>query len=243
MTTVFGSTTTNSTAQDAAAFSAAYQRDGYLIVTGLFSHAECDMYKTEAKRIIVEHGKAFSTVYVGAAIISNLFRQMADDARVVEILSALMPGGIAFMSDKVVFKSNAQQAATPWHADAQYWPGTRSKLSIWIPLDDATRDNGTLMVVRGSHLRDWQTEEGSGINQAGDFNRVVSAQQWAQADEVICEIPRGSAIFFSDKLLHASTPNSTGADRFTIISTYQAPVEMEEPFDLHFPARHTIRVA
>ena len=229
--------------RDLPTLNAAYLRDGYLIVTHLFSAAECDAYKAEAKRIIAEHGRAFSTVYVGAAIISELFRQMADDARLVDILSALIPAGVAFMSDKIVFKSNAQQAATPWHADAQYWPGTRSKISIWIPLDDVTRDNGTLMVVRGSHLRGWQTEEGAGINQAGDFNLVVNPEQWAREAEVICEIPRGSAIFFSDKLLHASTPNSTGADRYTVISTYQAPVAVEEPFDLHFPARHVIRGA
>lgn len=229
--------------RDLLALNTAYQNDGYLIVPSMFSTAECDMYKTEAKRIVAEYGRAFSSVLVGAAASSDVFRRMADDARIIAILSALMPDGVAFMSDKVVFKSNTQQAATPWHADAQYWPGTRSKLSIWIPLDDATRENGTLIVVRGSHLREWLTEDSSGINQAKDFNLVVRPDQWDHDAEVICAIPRGSAIFFSDRLLHASTANSTGADRYTIISTYQAPVAAEEPFDLHFPARHVIRAA
>ena len=229
--------------RDLSTLNAAYQRDGFLIVPNLFNAHECASLKTEAKRLVAEYGRAFSSVYVGASIVSDVFRQFADDARLVDILSALMPAGVAFMSDKVVFKSNTQQVATPWHADAQYWPGTRSKLSIWIPLDDATRDNGTLLVVRGSHLRTWEMQETTGINQAQDFNLIVRPNQWSRDDEVICEIPRGSAIFFSDLLLHASTPNLTGADRYTIISTYQAPVTIEEPFDLHFPARHTIRSA
>jgi len=223
------------------AIAQAYARDGYVIAHKLLSANECATLKAEAKRVVAEHGRAFSSVYVGASVVSPIFRQLADDARVVNLLAAIMPDGISFMSDKVVFKSSAEQAATPWHADAQYWRGTRSKLSVWIPLDDASRDNGTLRVVRGSHLREWAMAEGIGINQARDFNQTVLAGQWPAEDEVICEIERGSAIFFSDLLLHASTPNVTGADRYTIISTYQAPVDPEEPFDLHFEARHTIR--
>ena len=228
--------------QDTLALGAAYQRDGFLVAPGLFNTEECAALKTEAKRVIAEHGRVFASVYVGASVVSASFRQLADDPRVVNILAALMqPDGVAFMSDKVVFKSNAQQAATPWHADVQYWPGTRAKLSVWIPLDDASAENGTLLVVRGSHLRVWQTDESAGINQANDFNLVVRPNQWPPSDEVICEVARGSAIFFSDRLLHASMANRTGADRYTIISTYQAPVRVEEPFDLHFPARHVIR--
>lgn len=226
---------------DRNAIAQAYARDGYFIAHKLLSANECAALKEEAKRVVAEHGRAFSSVFVGASVVSPIFRQLADDSRIVDPLAAVMPNGIAFMSDKVVFKSIAEQAATPWHADAQYWRGTRSKLSVWIPLDDARRDNGTLLVVRGSHLREWQIAEGVGINQARDFNQTVVAGQWANADEVVCEIERGSAIFFSDRLLHASTPNATGADRYTIISTYQAPADPEEPFDLHFEARHTIR--
>lgn len=226
---------------DHNAIAQAYARDGYFIAHKLLTPEECATLKAEAKRVVAEHGRAFSSVFVGASVVSPIFRQLADDPRFVDLLAAIMPDGIAFMSDKVVFKSIAEQAATPWHADAQYWRGTRSKLSVWIPLDDASRANGTLTVVRGSHLREWQMAEGVGINQARDFNQTVVSGQWAAEDERVCEIERGSAIFFSDRLLHASTPNTTGADRYTIISTYQAPVNPEEPFDLHFEARHTIR--
>ena len=47
----------------------------------------------------------------------------------------IMPQGIAFLSDKIVIKAHDQRFATPWHADAFYWRGTRHKLSVWIALD------------------------------------------------------------------------------------------------------------
>lgn len=52
-------------------------------------------------------------------------------------------------------------------------------------------------------------------------------------------LKRGGAIFFTDRLAHASCPNTAGVDRDTIISTDHAPAA-DEPFDLGFPARHVI---
>jgi ectoine hydroxylase-related dioxygenase (phytanoyl-CoA dioxygenase family) len=220
---------------------ALFQLNGYFIAHRLLTQIECAKLKAEALRVVAEYGKPSASAYVGAAAASEMFSKLAEDKRIVSCLAAIMPDGIAFMSDKVVFKSTRQAAATPWHYDVQYWPGTRPKISVWIPLDDATRDNGTLKVVRGSHLREWQTHRGNGINKDGDFALSATPNQWAPEDEIVCELERGSAIFFSDRLLHASTPNATGADRYTIISTYHAPVEVEEPFDSHFSARRVIQ--
>ncbi len=222
------------------ALRAAYARDGFLIVPELWSQAECAELKQEALRVIAAHGRPNASVFVGASVVSQLFARYAADARLLSYLDALMPDGVAFMSDKVVFKSTSQSAATPWHTDALYWPNTRPKLSTWIPLDDASAANGTLKVVRGSHVRAWRNRRGGGINEAGDFNLTIDPAQWSADDERTCEVPRGSVIFFSDRLLHASAPNALGADRYTIIGTYHAPVAVEEPFDLDFAARRTL---
>jgi len=219
-----------------------YERDGYFIARGLLRDEECEMLKTEALRLMSEHARQGATVYVGAAAQSAGFRALADDPRIVKILREIMPCGIAFMSDKIVFKSGMQRFATPWHIDAFYWKNTRLKLSVWIPLDDATVDNGTLMVVRGSHHRTWQPVKKRGANQNGpgdEFEQQIEQRVgWLSVDEVVCEIPRGSAVFFSDHLVHASCPSTSGRDRYAIISTYHAPGH--EPFDEQFPARHDI---
>ena len=219
---------------------AAYERDGFYIRERLLTEAECADLKTEAMRVMREHAKPTHSVYVGAAVVSPVFYKWADDPRVVAILRAIMPEGVMFMSDKIVFKSAEKTFASPWHIDAFYWRGTRPKISIWIPLDDANADNGTLIVVPGSHQRDWENVEGDITKTNSEFGQEIARPQWAKSHEVICNIPRGSAVFFSDRLAHASCPNTAGRDRYTIISTYHAPAP-GEPFDLHFPARHVIQ--
>jgi ectoine hydroxylase-related dioxygenase (phytanoyl-CoA dioxygenase family) len=145
-----------------------------------------------------------------------------------------------FMSDKVVFKSASQKFPTPWHIDYFYWRNTRPKLSVWIPLDDSLAANGTLKVIPGSHKHDWQEHRpGDTSASNNEFTNVIGDRHWRPEDEVTCELKRGGAIFFSDRLAHASCPNTAGVDRYTIISTYHAPAE-DEPLDKDFPARHVI---
>jgi hypothetical protein len=221
----------------------AYDRDGYYTADRLFTREECDALKAEALALLKAKANPNSTVYVGVAAASTLYYKLASDARLVGVLDKIMPDGVAFMSDKFVFKSGQQRFATPWHVDKFYWANTRPKLSIWIALDKVNAENGALKVVRGSHKKTWQCSKNSNIAQTNnEFTNVIDQTQWAPEDEVVCEIEQGSAIFFSDNLIHGSCTNTSGLDRYAIISTYQAPVTVEEEFDKIFPARHNIIV-
>lgn len=221
---------------------ATYSRDGFCMVPDLLTPVECRALKAEAQRVLREHATGKATVFVGAAYVSPLFYELASHPKIVEVLSEIMPDGIAFLSDKIVFKSREQHFATPWHNDAFYWRDTRPKLSIWIALDEVTADNGALKVLPGSQTHEWGALQSDGASTNREFTNVVQEITWRPDEEVVCELPIGGAIFFSDRLLHASMPNTSGADRFSLISTYHAPAGDEE-FDLQFKARHVIRSA
>ncbi len=217
-----------------SSLAARYARDGFCILPDVLTPAECDALKTEACRVLTEHAQPGSSVHVHVAAVSAPFRTFAADPRIVGPLSAVMPHGVMFLSDKIVYKSPDKKFPTPWHIDCFYWRNTRPKLSVWIPLDDATAANGTLTVVPGSHKKDWRMVK-MGLP-SGDFQYEVTGGDWREGDVVTCAIKRGTAIIFSDRLVHGSTPNTAGQDRYAIIGTYQAPA-LDEPFDLDFPAR------
>ena len=214
-----------------------YERDGFFIMPDLLTAAECDRLKVEARKVLDEHAKPNASVHVHVAVVSELFRHLAGDQRMVDLLRPFLPEGIMFLSDKIVYKAPDKTFPTPWHVDFYYWRDTRPKLSVWIPLDDATAENGTLTVVPGSHKRDWRMVK---MNlPSGDFGFTIDNGDWQDGDVVTCAIKRGTAIVFSDRLVHGSTPNTAGKDRYAIIGTYQAPGQDEE-FDLNFPARKVI---
>lgn len=216
-----------------------YEKNGFFTVAGLFTPAECEVYKTEAMKVLKEKAKPGSTVFVGCAGASPLFHKLASDPRLVALLKPLLPGGIMFMSDKFVFKSGEKRFATPWHSDAQYWKGERPKLSVWIALDEARKDNGALKVLQGSHLKAWKSKAADTSATNGEFDNTVEPDQWKPEDELVCEVRKGGAIVFDDRLMHASCTNDSGQDRYSLISTYHAPAPDTE-FDKYFPARHVI---
>jgi phytanoyl-CoA hydroxylase len=220
-----------------ASLAARYDRDGFVIVPDVLSPAECDRLKAEARKVLDAKAQAGASVHVHVSVGSPVFRALAEDPRIVDILKPIMPQGVMFLSDKIVYKSADKTFATPWHVDFFYWRNTRPKLSVWIPLDDALAENGTLTVVPGSHKQDWRMVK-LGLP-SGDFQYEINDGTWREGDVVTCAIKRGSVIVFSDRLVHGSTRNTAGRDRYAIISTYHSP-GADEPFDLDFPARKVL---
>jgi phytanoyl-CoA hydroxylase len=215
-----------------------FKEKGYFLLEGLFSPRECEGLKQESTRILAEHSPG-RTVFVGCSTVSLVFKKLASDPRIIEPLKAIYPQGIEFLSDKFVYKSGQKRFATPWHTDEQYWRNTKPKLSVWIALDRAEESNGALKILPGSHHKAWKEMAADTSTTNGEFDATVDSSQWKPSDEMVCEVAQGSALVFTDRLLHASCPNVSGLDRYSLISTYQG-LGPEEPFDQEFTARHLV---
>ena len=81
-------------------------------------------------------------------------------------------------------------------------------------------------------------QHSAGEQTNGEFNNVIAAKQWAKEDEITCNVSRGTAIYFSDRLVHGSCTSAAGEERCAIINTYHAPAADDE-FDTSF--RRTTR--
>lgn len=216
-----------------------YERDGFLIVPDLFRPDELTRFKAEIGRILDEvrqeaarAGKdpkqvLSSGVYVGLAVRSPMFRDLARDPRLLDVLEKILGPNIAFLSDKIVFKDAETDFGSPWHQDWPYWKGSH-KVSIWLALDDATPENGCLRLVPGSHrsvaAHDGEASDGKG------FTHRLRPEAIDEASTVTAAIPAGSAIFFHDLTLHASHDNKSGRDRWALISSYRDAQADEPPY-------------
>ena len=207
-----------------------FAQNGFAIVPHLFNRAEVQALKAEiceildtVRREAIETGKdpeqiAGHGVYVGLAIRSPVFREAVSDERLLNILDVILAPDIEFLSDKVVFKSDNTDFASPWHQDWHYWHG-KHKVSLWVALDDATVENGCLKVYPGSHksvvVHDGASDDGHG------FGHRLRRDALDETKAVSAEIEAGGAVFFHDLTLHASHPNKSGADRWVWIPTYR----------------------
>jgi ectoine hydroxylase-related dioxygenase (phytanoyl-CoA dioxygenase family) len=75
----------------------------------------------------------------------------------------------------------------------------------------------------------------------GEFEATLVPGQWTEQEVKVCSLPKGGAIFFSDRLVHGSCTNSSGTDRYSLITTYHGtdPLTAADlEFDRHFTAAH-----
>lgn len=137
--------------------------------------------------------------------------------------------------------------AVPWHQDKSYWPDANSNpvITVWIPLVDATLQNGCLHIKPRTHrqkLLKWHHEQYTGTGYT-----ALTEDQLGGTETVELPVNAGTAILFNDRCLHMSTPNNSHEVRWSVDLRYQ-PTD-QDPMTNHgvgFLARsrlHPDRVA
>jgi hypothetical protein len=135
----------------------------------------------------------------------------------------LLDGGVRFWHDQLFCKPAQHGGVVAWHQDYSYWTRTKpmAHLTCWIALDDATRDNGCLQYVPGSHR--WELLPITGL--AGDMDAiqtVLSDEQKRQFKPVAVELKQGYASFHHPLMVHGSYANATDRPRrATVINVFR----------------------
>lgn len=132
--------------------------------------------------------------------------------------SQLLGGKVRFWHDQLFCKPPKHGGVVAWHQDYSYWTRTQpmNHLTCWIALDDATRDNGCVSYIPGSHR--WPLLPITGL--AGDMNAIQSVlndDQKAIFKPVFAELKRGEAVFHHPLMVHGSYENRTDRPRRAVV--------------------------
>jgi hypothetical protein len=210
-----------------------YHRDGYVLVERLFNKRE-----VAAMIAAVESGgRVAGSQFVasdaaGKASRLALWFELGDDIwaaastcpRIVNNIRILLGEEIAFFHGKVMLKEAHTGGAWEWHQDYGYWYDQGYAFprlaSVFVALDSATRENGCLQVLRGSHRLGRLNHGRVGSQTGADPSRIGEIEKLF--DRVYCEMTPGSALFFHCNLLHSSAPNESDFDRRSFIMCYNA---------------------
>jgi ectoine hydroxylase-related dioxygenase (phytanoyl-CoA dioxygenase family) len=137
--------------------------------------------------------------------------------------SQLLGGPVRFWHDQLFCKPARHGGVVAWHQDYSYWTRTEpmTHLTCWIGLDDATRDNGCLQYIPGSHR--WKLLPITGL--AGDMRaieQVLTDEQKRQWKPAAIELRAGEASFHHPLMVHGSFENRTDRPRrATVINAFR----------------------
>lgn len=167
-----------------------------------------------AIRLLVENEVVEGTIYAAIVQSESLVRGM----------ERLLEDEVYHYHHKMILKEARIGGAWAWHQDYGYWYGNGclfpDMASCMIAVDKATRANGCLQVLKGSH-RMGRVEHGKVGDQTGaDPERVQAAL--GRLELVYVELDPGDAVLFHSNLLHRSDQNTSENPRWAFICCYNA---------------------
>jgi hypothetical protein len=123
---------------------------------------------------------------------------------------------------------------TPFHQDEAFWDpaALHEAIAIWLPLDDATIENGAIAFIPGSH----RSGEVVPHRRVGGDPRVhaleVEPGRVPLDAAEHCLVPRGSVTVHHCRTIHGTGPNRSGSARRALVVNFAiAPTPLKKPRD------------
>lgn len=116
-----------------------------------------------------------------------------------------------------IFKPAGHGAPTPWHQDEAYWdPNWQyQNASIWMPLQEATLENGCLWFVPGSH--EWDITPHQPIGGDVRVHGLEMTNLELVKNAVACPLPAGGFTIHRNRTAHYAGPNHSDVPRRALI--------------------------
>lgn len=208
-----------------------FNQDGYLVIRGLLDVEETELTLKAARQDEAMRINAMEVIDTkGRATNLSLWNHPGDDIygaicrsrRVVDSMEQLLGDEVYHYHSKLSAKEPKVGGAWEWHQDYGYWYQNGCLFpdlaSVFIALDPATRENGCLQLLKGSH-RMGRVDHGRFGSQSGaDPERVDAAMQ--RLEKVYCVMAPGDAVFFHGNTLHCSDANLSDKPRWGLICCY-----------------------
>jgi len=132
--------------------------------------------------------------------------------KITAIAKTLLGDDLEIDFDMFISKPPHSEAPTPWHQDCAYWINMPDKraVSAWMPLDEATVDNGCMWYVPGSHLQPMRQHASTAKNGA-----LIC--EGNESEGVAVPLKAGSVVLHHGATAHYSRGNSTRGQRRAMI--------------------------
>jgi ectoine hydroxylase len=210
-----------------------YAQNGFVIARGMFAREEIDLLRRAARedRELDQHSFGRADGEGGVVRLSlwnhpgdTIYGMFARCESVVNTAETLLGGEVYHYHSKMIMKDAKVGGAWAWHQDYGYWYENGvlfpDLTSAFLAVDPATRENGCMQVLSGSHLMGRVNHTLTGDQAGADLERVGEAAK--RLPLVYVEMDPGDVLFFHANLLHRSDQNRSDNPRWAMICCYNA---------------------
>jgi phytanoyl-CoA hydroxylase len=217
-----------------------YRRDGVIVVEGVLDDVTRQRMKQvladliERARDVPTHDDVYDLEPTHSSseprvrrikkphVVHPVFAEFMRSPRLLEVLSALLgPSGVRLHGSKLNLKSPEYGSPVEWHQDWAFYPHTNDDvLAVGVLLDDATPENGPLMVLPGSHRGPTYDHHGADGHFCGAMDPARAGLDFAAAVPLLA--PAGSCSFHHVRAVHGSAQNRSAHSRNLLLYEFAA---------------------
>ena len=224
---------------------AAYHRDGFVTVRGMFSSGEIAELAAESDRLFAradlidtenircrwqnhaDTGECRFDCFDPVIDLSEKFAKLATDPRLLAAVSALYGEQACLFKDKLIFKPPAA-LGYGLHQDYISWPTfPKSFVTAIVAIDPADGTKGATEVFPGYHAQGCMTP-------LDGMYHELTAEQVDLSKGVVLELEPGDVAIFSGFTPHRSAPNRSSEWRRLAYLSYNAMSDGGEQRDKHY---------
>lgn len=205
-----------------------YREQGYLVPRWRLPHDRLRRMRDSLERLIAENPDVRPEHLVlrwgGGDRALPTHVAFLDDVRTPEILDIVEPllgPDIVCWGAHAFCKPAGEGLEVPWHQDGQYWPiRPLATCTVWVALDDSTRENGCLRVIPGSHRA--ATCYHHRLDERPDLalNQTVTEDQFDERAAVDVELEAGQMSIHDAYMIHGSGANRSNRRRAGLAIRY-----------------------
>lgn len=229
-----------------------YHREGYLALEAITTQEEVAWLREVYDRLFAERaGREFGDQFdlggtdeedkpavlpqiLNPAKYAPELKQGLYRVNALAIARQLLGPEAQYQGEHAIFKPARYGAETPWHQDEAYWNPAMdyNAFSLWMPLQEATLENGCMQFVPRSHT--WDVLPHHCIaNDPRIHGLEVDAADTLTA--VACPLPPGGATLHHNRTLHYTGPNRSEIPRRAYILGFGLPATpAKEPRDYYW---------
>ena len=151
------------------------------------------------------------------------------------VVQALLGPEVTMGGDHAILKPARIGSETPWHQDEAYWDEAvlHESVSIWIPLQEATLENGCMWFLPGSHR--FPVKPHHSLNNDPRIHALQIDEEIDKSQAVACPIPAGGCTIHHCRTYHYTGPNRSDGDRRALILGGGIPgVALDVPRDFYW---------
>lgn len=190
-----------------------YHEDGYIVPDFRLPPAQLEAIKQRHAQLLQTHPQ-FRDYCPALLEYDAGFLDYSNNRDILDMVGQLIGGDIALWNMSFFAKPAGDGKRTPWHQDGEYWPiRPLATCTAWLAVDDSTRENGCLRVIRGSHksrqLRAHNTLDRSDVT----LTQELDASEYDESQAVDIELQAGQISLHDVYLLHGSEANTSPKSR------------------------------